>query len=144
VLVGDFHPKAAASELAKLRGDELPDGLPAIDLDAVRATHQAVREAVRAGIVHSCHDIAEGGFAVALAECCLLGGVGAVADADCNERLFGEQPGTAFIVSGAENEVASLGRVIGTVGGERLTMGACSWSLDELREAHAALAPLFP
>jgi phosphoribosylformylglycinamidine synthase II len=144
VLVGDLRPRIASSELAKLRGDELPDGLPAIDLAAVRATHEQVREAVRAGKVRSCHDIAEGGLAVALAECCLLGGIGAVADADCDERLFGEQPGTAFIVSGDEEDVASLGRVIGTVGGGWLQIGACSWSLEELRRAHRALAPLFP
>jgi phosphoribosylformylglycinamidine synthase II len=144
VLVGDLRPRIAASELAKLRGDELPDGLPAIDLAAVRATHEQIREAVRAGKVRSCHDIAEGGLAVALAECCLLGGIGAVADADCDERLFGEQPGTAFIVSGDEEDVASLGRVIGTVGGGWLQIGACSWSLEELRRAHRALAPLFP
>jgi phosphoribosylformylglycinamidine synthase len=144
VLVGDFRPRLGASELAKLRGDELPDGLPAIDLDAVRATHEAVRAAVRTGTVRSCHDIAEGGLAVALAECCLLGGIGAVADADCDERLFGEQPGAAFLVSGAEQDVAQLGRVIGSVGGRRLKIGACGWSLDELRAAHGALAPLFP
>ena len=144
VLVGELRPKLAASELAKLQGDELPDGLPAIDLGAVRATHEQVRGAVRSGKVRSCHDIAEGGLAVALAECCLLGGIGAVADADCDVRLFGEQPGTAFIVSGDEADVASLGRVIGTVGGGWLQIGACSWSLEELRRAHRALGPLFP
>ena len=62
--IRDLHPSLAASELAKLRGDELPDGLPAIDLDAVRATHEKVREAVRGGKAHSCHDIAEGGLAL--------------------------------------------------------------------------------
>jgi len=144
VLVGDFHPRLGASELAKARGDELPDGLPEIDLAAVRATHEAVRAAVRAGAVRSAHDIAEGGIAVALAECCLLGEIGADADPDCNEALFGEQPGAAFLVSGAPDDIAPLGRVIGTVGGRKLKIGACSWSLDELREAHGALAPLFP
>jgi len=103
-----------------------------------------VRAAVRAGAVRSAHDIAEGGIAVALAECCLLGEIGADADPDCNEALFGEQPGAAFLVSGAPDDIAPLGRVIGTVGGRKLKIGACSWSLDELREAHGALAPLFP
>jgi phosphoribosylformylglycinamidine (FGAM) synthase-like enzyme len=144
VLVGDFHPSMAASEFAKLRGDELPDGLPVIDLDVVRGTHEAVRDAVRAGRAHSCHDIAEGGLAVALAECCLLGDLGAAIDGDHDEALFGEQPGAAFVVSGAQDDVAPLGRVIGTVGGSWLQIGACRWSLDELRRAHGALAPLFP
>src|SRR4051794_10400532 len=76
-LVGPFAPSLAASELAKLRGEPLPDGLPAVDAAAAAETHARVREAVRAQSVRSCHDIAEGGLAVALAECALAGGVGA-------------------------------------------------------------------
>jgi phosphoribosylformylglycinamidine synthase subunit PurL len=76
-LVGPFAPSLLASELAKLRGEPLPDGLPAIDLDAVVAAQSAVREGVRDGALASAHDIAEGGLAVALAECCLAGGLGA-------------------------------------------------------------------
>jgi phosphoribosylformylglycinamidine synthase len=144
VLVGDFRPSIPGSEVAKLRGHALPDGLPAVDLAAVRATHATVREAVRSGGVRSCHDIAEGGLAVAIAECCLLGGIGADVDPDCDERLFGEQPGSAFLLTGAHDDVAQLGRVIGTVGGAELRIGSLAWSLDELRAAHGALAPLFP
>ena len=40
------------------------------------AVLDAVRDAVRAGDLASCHDVAEGGFLVALAEACLLGGRG--------------------------------------------------------------------
>jgi phosphoribosylformylglycinamidine synthase subunit PurL len=135
----------AASELAKLRGEALPDGLPPSDLDAVVATHAAVRAAVRSGAARSCHDIAEGGLAVALAECCLLGRIGASVEAvDGDEALFGEQPGHGFLLTGAHDDVAGLGRVLGTVGGEELAIGPLSWPLDDLRAAHAALAPLFP
>ncbi len=145
VLVGAFRPSLDASELAKLRGDAIPDGLPAADLDATGATHAAVRDAVRSGSVRSCHDIAEGGLAVALAECCLLGGIGAELDADSDEpALFGEQPGVAFLLTGTAEDVAGLGQVLGTVGGEELRIGTLSWSLDELRAAHGALGPLFP
>jgi phosphoribosylformylglycinamidine synthase II len=76
-LVGALRPSLGASELAKLLGEPLPDGLPELDLDAVRATQRAVRDAVREGLVASAHDVAEGGIAVALAECCLAGGLGA-------------------------------------------------------------------
>ena len=48
-LVGPFVPSLAASELAKLRGEPLPDGLPELALDAVVEAQAAVREAVRAG-----------------------------------------------------------------------------------------------
>jgi phosphoribosylformylglycinamidine synthase subunit PurL len=143
VLVGDFAPARAASELAKLQGEPLPEGLPAADLEAVRTTHAKVRDAVRSGAIRSCHDIAEGGLAVALAECCLLGGIAASVDTDGID-LFGESPGRAFVVSGARAGVEQLGRVLGAVGGAELRIGELAWPLDELRSAHAALAPLFP
>ncbi len=76
-LVGPFAPSLPASELAKLLGQPLPDGLARIDIAAVAATQDAVREAVRTGALASAHDIAEGGLAVALAECCIAGGLGA-------------------------------------------------------------------
>ncbi len=79
-LVGPFSPSLSASELAKLRGEPLPLQLPPADLTAVLAAIEAVREAVRSGLLSSAHDVAEGGLAVALAECCLAGDVGARVD----------------------------------------------------------------
>jgi phosphoribosylformylglycinamidine (FGAM) synthase-like enzyme len=78
----DGAPPLAASELAKLRGESLPDGLPPFDLARVIATQHAVRAAVRTGALSSAHDVAEGGLAVALAECCLAGGLGARVELD--------------------------------------------------------------
>ena len=88
-LVGPFAPALPGSELAKLRGEALPDGLPEADISAVRSAHDAVREAVRAGTLSSAHDIAEGGLAVALAECALAGGVGAAGDDRAGRRRLG-------------------------------------------------------
>ncbi len=154
-LVGAFAPALAASELAKLRGEELPTRLPAIDVGAVRAAQFAVRGAVRVGGLASAHDIAEGGLAVALAECCLAGGIGAQVELDGEgdplEALFGECPG-GFLVSGTPTGVSSLGRrtplhVIGTVGGDSLRIARGGERLDvslgELTQAHTALARLF-
>src|SRR5262249_57822635 len=45
-LVGPFHPSLGASELAKLRGEALPDGPDAVDLEAVKALQVAVRDPV--------------------------------------------------------------------------------------------------
>ena len=128
------RPSLAASELAKLRGEPLPVGLPEIDLDAVRAAQVAVRDAVRAGSLSSAHDIAEGGLAVALAECCLAGGCGASVRAGPRRRrseqaLFGEGPG-GFLLSGPREALrgarrgARAVRVIGTVGGARIARGS--------------------
>ncbi|HEY5193882.1 MAG TPA: phosphoribosylformylglycinamidine synthase subunit PurL [Solirubrobacteraceae bacterium] len=147
-IVGPFEPSLAASELAKLRGWELPDGLSSIDIVAVSGAQAAIRAAVRSGSLSSAHDIAEGGLAVALAECCLGGGFGArvrlgtdlfgaePAGATGREldwsgisvvsatTLFGEGSG-AFVVSGGEQELRALAEqtpvwVVGSIGGEAL------------------------
>ncbi len=152
-------PSLAASELAKLRGEALPDGLPAIDVDAVLAAQAAVRDAVRSGALSSAHDIAEGGFAAAVAECCLEGGLGATLriDVDANDHvealLFGEASG-GFVVSGSEDALRALGEsgvpvdVLGEVGGDVLTIAAgdalVTVPLERLGDANAGLAPLFP
>jgi phosphoribosylformylglycinamidine synthase II len=93
-LVGPFAPSLPASELAKLRGEALPERLPDIDIGAVRCAQFAVRGAMRAGALSSAHDIAEGGLAVALAECCLAGGLGAAV------RLDGARGGEGGSVGG--------------------------------------------
>ena len=143
-VVGPFEPSPAASELSKLRGEPLPDGLPEIDIESVRSAQLAVRDAVRAGDLSSAHDIAEGGLAIALAECCLAGDLGAdveLAAADLfrtpgrettpgpeasipESALFGECAG-GFLVSAGDEALAALGTLtrvvrIGTVGGRAL------------------------
>jgi phosphoribosylformylglycinamidine synthase len=117
------------------------------------------------------HDVAEGGLAVALAECCLAGGLGAKvelegdrADEDAlHALLFGEGPG-GFLVSGAEEGLRELAerersradgvqlRLIGTVGGDALEIAlaggagassALAIELVDLAGAHGALRELF-
>jgi phosphoribosylformylglycinamidine synthase len=141
---GAFSPAHDASELAKLRGEPLPNGLPEPDLAAVTVAHVGVREAARAGFLASAHDIAEGGVLVAIAECCLLGGIGATVDISQWEP-FAEGPG-GFVVTGAGADLESLpgATIVGTVGGDALIAGEDAWPLAELREAWSALAPLFP
>jgi phosphoribosylformylglycinamidine synthase II len=157
---GPFRPRLPGSELAKLRGEELPVGLEAIDVAAIRAAQEAIRDAVRDGSLSSAHDIAEGGFLVAVAESCLAGAIGATLDlgavqgADELDRvLFGECPGAGFVVSGSEEALRRLSEridldIFGTVGGDALDVTSgdvrIEATLDEIRAAHGALAPLFP
>ncbi|HEV2997663.1 MAG TPA: phosphoribosylformylglycinamidine synthase subunit PurL, partial [Solirubrobacteraceae bacterium] len=155
-LVGPFEPSLAASELSKLRGEPLPEGLPEIDIAGVHAAQGAIREWVRAGRLSSAHDVAEGGLGVALAECCLAGGLGAEVELEitagtCETVLFGEGSG-GFVVSGDAEALAGLGertpvRVLGCVRGEALTIDLgeehVELGLAELAEAHGALGALF-
>ncbi len=154
-LVGPFAPSLRASELSKLRGEPLPDGLAEIDIAAVRDAQGAVRDAVRAGALSSAHDLAEGGLAVALAECCLAGGLGADVElaaaawaGDALTALFGESPG-GFLVSGSQTALDELAartsvHLLGTVGGGTLSIATeLELTLEELANAHGKLAELF-
>ena len=147
-VVGDFRPSLAGSELAKLRGSAPAGPLPGVDLEALHVAHTAVREGVRARTLSSAHDIAEGGVAVALAECCAAFGLGAEVEWSAeDEALFGEAPGTAFVVSGTEEALSRLpgARVIGRVGGEVLRIGdALAVPVAELRAVRkGGLVPAF-
>jgi phosphoribosylformylglycinamidine synthase subunit PurL len=143
LLAAAWFPALVGSELAKLRGERLEGHLPAPDLGELHALHAAVRQGVRSGALRSAHDVAEGGLAVALAECCIAGGRGARVDfgAPADEPLlFGEAPG-AFVVSGPREALARFGaaaRVLGTVGGDALTIaGVLELPVEHLARAHA-------
>ena len=138
LLSASWAPSEVGSELAKLRGDALEGSLPGADLGALRALHAAVRQGVRSGALRSAHDVAEGGVAVALAECCIAGGLGARVALDA--PLFAEGPG-AFVVSGPRAALARFGAAateIGEVGGDALVIEReLELPVAELARAHA-------
>ena len=134
-VVGPFAPSLTGSTLAKLRGFAPAGALPVLEVLPVRDAHNQVRDAVRAGALTGAHDIAEGGLAVALAECCVAGGLGArVAIGASEEELFGEAPGCAFLVSGPHPP--PTGRVIGRVEGDSLLIeGVLDVAVSDLRRS---------
>jgi phosphoribosylformylglycinamidine synthase II len=75
VLVGETRAELGGSHLlgALGRGGGIPPGLGA----EARRLHAAVHRAIEAGLVLSCHDLSEGGLAVAAAEMAFSGEVGA-------------------------------------------------------------------
>jgi phosphoribosylformylglycinamidine synthase len=134
-VVGPFEPSLVGSELSKLRGDPPVGELPVADARAIRVAHQAVRARVRSGAFRTAHDIAEGGVACALAECCVAGGLGASVRLPRGLDPFGEAPGRGFIVSGPREALAGF-VVIGEVGGDTLSIeGLLELGVSELRAA---------
>ncbi|MBA3509513.1 MAG: phosphoribosylformylglycinamidine synthase subunit PurL, partial [Thermoleophilaceae bacterium] len=123
-------------------------GLTPINVGAVREVIELVREGARSGALASAHDVAEGGLAVALAECAVAGGIGAIVGWDGDEdpvQLFGEGAGR-FVVSGRTEAIEALGPLatrIGTVGGAALSIGPVDWEVAQLRGASEALAAAF-
>jgi phosphoribosylformylglycinamidine synthase len=142
-VVGPFEPALEGSELEKLRG-RLASSLPAVDLAAQAAALADLRAAVRAGSLATVHDVAEGGLAVALAECCIEGGLGARVDVGPSEAaLFGEGPG-GVVVAGPRAAVEAVpgARVIGEVGGDALELGeALAVPVARLREVYEGAIP---
>ena len=86
---------AGSEYLNVMRG--LTAGQPHIDLDLERRVQESCREGVRMSLVLSAHDCSDGGLACALAECCILGGVGFRLQASLDSlsrwdaALFGEK-----------------------------------------------------
>lgn len=79
---------------------------PRVDFDLERRVQQVCREGIRAGWIRSAHDCAEGGIAVAIAECCISGNLGARINLEISDTqlqrldqvLFGEG-GARILVS---------------------------------------------
>jgi phosphoribosylformylglycinamidine synthase len=117
-------------------------GRPGLDVDMEVRVQQLVREAIERGLLRSAHDASDGGVAVALAESCVIGGLGArvhlLPETQATKRLdatlFGEAPARVVVSvdSGARRALEALAAQhgvplcsLGTVGGDRLRIG--SW-----------------
>jgi phosphoribosylformylglycinamidine synthase len=143
-LVGPFAPSLAASELEKLWGHPPSGPLPDADGGLIRQVHAKIRDGVRRRMLRSAHDVAEGGVAVALAECCIAGRIGARVQLHDALDSFGEAPGRGFIVSGppdalerwADSGPSGACTMIGEVCGDALQIASrLSLPMDALTRA---------
>ncbi|MDQ7029497.1 MAG: phosphoribosylformylglycinamidine synthase subunit PurL [Ardenticatenia bacterium] len=89
-VVGDTRAELASSHFVDVAGGRWPgdEKLPA-PVPQARDRFRALHQAVRRGLVRACHDCAEGGLAVALAEMCLAGHLGADVRLDALPRSSG-------------------------------------------------------
>ncbi|HYI41766.1 MAG TPA: phosphoribosylformylglycinamidine synthase subunit PurL [Allosphingosinicella sp.] len=142
--------------LRELHGRE--DGPPPpVDLAAERSAGEFVRAAIAGGAITACHDVADGGLAVALAEMALAGNVGAMINKlrpESNAALFAEDQGL-YVATICDNclltflsrahiagvEVEAIGRTCGTRLIFELPLGDHAVPLAELRKAHEEFFP---
>jgi phosphoribosylformylglycinamidine synthase len=97
---------------------------PRVDAVTGRLVFDAVHAAISGGLVRACHDLSEGGLAVALAEMALASGLGASisltdvprgpAVTDDVALLFSESP-TRFLLEVRPDRLAELERVLAGV-----------------------------
>ncbi len=152
LMIGSTHNDLGGSEYLKVEHGHIAGRPPALDLTREKAVHRLILAAAHSGYLHSAHDCAEGGMLVALAECCLLGGIGVRCPAVRPEpplrldaAFFAESP-SRFIVSVASRampEMQSLARrhnvelsLLGLAGGDSIEFeGQLKVPLAELRDA---------
>ena len=74
-IIGDTYNELGGSEYYKLKG-YLGASVPKVKGGKAKRTFKAVIKAIDQGLVKSCHDLSEGGLAVAAAEMAFAGGYG--------------------------------------------------------------------
>ena len=155
---GDAGWLGCSLYLREIEGRE--DGAPPpVDLAAERRTGDLVRRLIQDGMVRACHDVADGGLLVAVAEMALAGGVGVILDGDdlaldsttIAAILFGEDQGRYILaidraalpaVIAAARDAGIALRRIGRTGGDQLTLGSGhAISVASLKTCHEAWLP---
>ncbi len=155
-LVGrDGSHLGASAYLATIEGRE-EGAPPPVDLAEEKRHGDFVRAAIRAGTIRTCHDLSDGGLAVALAEICMASHVGATIDAGDGPDhaiLFGEDQ-ARYVVALSEAEVTRFERSaadagvpvrrLGTAGGERLSIaGRLDLTVRAMVVAHESWFPSY-
>jgi phosphoribosylformylglycinamidine synthase len=156
LLVGELAPHASlggSEYLDVIHGREA--GRPArLNGELERSLQRAVRELIREGSARSAHDCAEGGLAVALAECCLAGRQGAeirLPEPPTAAALFGEAPSRVVLTTTARDLEPVRQRleregvpavVLGRVAGDTLAIeGALALPVSTLEESWELAIP---
>jgi phosphoribosylformylglycinamidine synthase subunit PurL len=129
---------------------------PPVDLAAERRTGEFVLDHIAAGRIRACHDLSDGGLAVAAAEMCIASATGAeltvAADVtSVSGWWFGEDQGryltavreadTPHLLAAAD-VAGVLARVVGRTGGDALILGEeTPISVARLRDANESWLP---
>jgi phosphoribosylformylglycinamidine synthase II len=134
-LIGSTAPQMGGSEYYRMTRSH-SSRVPDVDTASLKAGMEVVLEGMDRGAIVSCHDISDGGLAVALAEMCIGGGVGASVDLvrmgrmRSDVKLFseGNSRWLVEIRKGKEKLVPKDRRArtlrLGTVGGDILSISS--------------------
>ncbi|WP_136608817.1 phosphoribosylformylglycinamidine synthase subunit PurL [Paenibacillus dokdonensis] len=134
-LLGETKAELGGSELQYAVHGVTEGRPPVLDLDTEKKLLSGVLGAIQSGLVQSAHDLSEGGLAVALAESCISGSLGASVSISTALRhdlaLFSESQ-SRILLSAAKNQADKLQAylteqgvpvtLIGSVGGESLVV----------------------
>lgn len=110
LLVGETKDELGGSHFAMVN-DLAGGAVPKVDLELAPKVFAAVHSAINDGFVRSCHDLSEGGLAVAAAEMAFAGGLGLELELPTglapHVQLFSES-NTRFLLEVPESSAAGL------------------------------------
>jgi phosphoribosylformylglycinamidine synthase subunit PurL len=154
-LLGESFAELGASEFAETVLGVVAGSPPALDLQVERRLHDLLLEAAAADLLASAHDCSDGGVAIALAECAILGGHGFAVtlpgDLPPHVLLFGESASRAVVGVAPEKEGSLRGLAatrgvpfarLGETGGPRAVIeGMVDTTVSELAEVWEGAIP---
>jgi len=158
-LLGETKAELGGSEFQAVVHGVVEGRPPQLDLEVEKKLLGTVLEAIQGGLVRSAHDLSEGGLAVALAESCISGGVGAKVDITSELRpdfmLFSESQ-SRILLSASPEKAEALEKLlaergvpaarIGVVEGSELNVAVngtevLSKPVDQLRRVWEDVIP---
>ena len=112
-VIGETEAEFGGSELQKLQNGRIFGKAPVIDLEVEAARQQALLQAIRAGLVQSAHDVAEGGLSVAIAETTFGTklGVEVTLEGSATSVLFSESQ-SRFVITVAPEKAVQFEEVV--------------------------------
>ncbi len=152
-LLGETKDEFGGSELQKMLEGRIFGKAPELDLDLEKKHQGQVLKAIRQGLVQSAQDLAEGGLAVALAECLISGDLGAEISLSGNlvSQLFSESQSRFLLTVKPEHQAEFEGlvdaKLIGRVTAEAVLVveheGSAAFhvEVEELRRAWKGALP---
>ena len=158
VLIGETAGHLSCSIYARYRCGLRTGPPPEVDLEIERHHGKWIRRQIAAGAVDACHDVSDGGLAVALAEMCIAAGIGASVEPPARAPspagfYFGEDQARYLLAIAPEstnricNQAAEAGikaQVLGRFGGCTLTLAPLGTvPVDTLRHRHAGWFPTY-
>ncbi len=147
-IIGKTKDEMAGSLLFRKYGGVAGD-VPDVDVNNLKSLMEKMLSAMDSKLIRACHDCSDGGMAVAVAEMCISGDIGAtvnlagMGDLGLERKLYSES-NTRWIAEISEENATQFEKImgsdavcIGKVGGDKLTVddAGISLSVDEMRKA---------
>lgn len=113
-LLGETHPQEFAGSHFNLINRVTGGQVPRVNPEQALATFRSLHQAIKAGVVKSCHDLSEGGLAVAVAEMAFAGGIGVTLNDNLTATDLFAESNSRFVVEVQPDDQAQFEAILPT------------------------------